>query len=53
MSTNEIRFGVIGAGNMGESIFRGFYKSGKTSGVLKSIYDPDSEKCKALAKSFG
>ena len=52
MSSNEIRFGVIGAGNMGEAIVRGFYKSGKTSGVLTSIYDPDTEKCKALAKSL-
>ena len=43
MSTNEIRFGVIGAGNMGEAIVRGFYKSGKTSGVL-DVTTPEDAK---------
>ena len=52
MDTNEIRFGVIGAGNMGEAIVRGFYVSGNATGVTTSIYDPDSEKCRALEKSL-
>ena len=52
MGNNEIRFGVIGAGNMGEAIVRGFYASGNATGVTTSIYDPDAEKCRALEKSL-
>ncbi len=52
MGNNEIQFGVIGAGNMGEAIVRGFYSSGGATGVITSIYDPDTEKCRALEKSL-
>ena len=52
MGNNEIRFGVIGAGNMGEAIVRGFYASVNATGITTSIYDPDAEKCHALEKSL-
>ncbi|MCE5189266.1 MAG: pyrroline-5-carboxylate reductase [Eubacteriales bacterium] len=52
MRTNEIRFGVIGTGNMGEAIVRGFYQSGVASGVKTTIYDPDTEKCRQLEKTL-
>jgi len=52
MGTNEIRFGVIGAGNMGEAIVRGFYASGAATGVTTSIYDPDAKKCRVLENSL-
>ena len=52
MRTKEIRFGVIGAGNMGEAIVRGFYTNGVASGVTTAIFDPDTEKCRALEKSL-
>ena len=53
MLANGIRFGVIGAGNMGEAILNGFYQSGNASGIVTSIYDPDTEKCRALEKRLG
>lgn len=53
MHTKEIQFGVIGAGNMGEAILRGFMKSGNASGVRTSVFDLDAEKCRVLEKSLG
>lgn len=52
MRTNDIRFGVIGAGNMGEAIVRGFYASGVATRVTTAMYDPDTEKCRALEKAI-
>lgn len=53
MHTNGIRFGVIGAGNMGEAILRGFIKSGNASGVSASVFDLDTAKCRSLEKNLG
>lgn len=50
---NHIRFGVIGAGNMGEAILNGFLQSGNATRVTTSIFDPDKEKCFALKKRLG
>ncbi len=53
MRSNAIRLGVIGAGNMGEAILRGYLNSSYASGGEIAVYDLDSEKCRALQKDFG
>lgn len=53
MLNNQIRFGIVGAGNMGEAILSGFLQSGNAAGVSASIFDPDKEKCAALQKRLG
>lgn len=53
MRSNTIRLGVIGAGNMGEAILRGYLASGYASGDKTAVYDPDTEKCRALERDFG
>ena len=53
MRSNAIRLGVIGAGNMGEAILRGYLTSGYASGDKTSVYDPDTEKCRALERDLG
>ena len=53
MRASGIVFGVIGAGNMGEAILRGYFKSGNASDVATCIFDPDTEKCRALERSLG
>ena len=52
MRASGIVFGVIGAGNMGEAILRGYFKSGNASDVATCIFDPDTEKCRALERSL-
>lgn len=51
--TEKIKFGIIGAGNMGEAILRGFVSSGNAQNVDISIYDPYTEKCKLLESACG
>jgi len=53
MRSNSIRLGVIGAGNMGEAILRGYLTSGAADGPKAAVFDLDTEKCRALAKDFG
>lgn len=53
MLAKGICFGVIGAGNMGEAILNGFIHSGNAAGVVTSVYDPDTDKCRALEKRLG
>lgn len=53
MRSSVIRFGVIGAGNMGEAILRGYLSSGYASGEQTAIFDPDAEKCRALERDLG
>ena len=53
MRSNTIRLGVIGAGNMGEAILRGYLNSGYASGDKTTVFDPDIEKCRALERDFG
>ncbi len=53
MRQNEIRLGVIGAGNMGEAILRGYLNSGYAEGGKTAVFDPDTEKCRALEQDFG
>lgn len=53
MRSTEIRFGVIGAGNMGEAILRGFLGSGRAAAANTAVFDLDKEKCRALEKDFG
>ena len=53
MRSNSIRLGVIGAGNMGEAILRGYLASGRADGPKASVYDLDTEKCRAMEKDFG
>lgn len=45
----KLRFGVIGAGNMGEAIIRGFKKSNSAESVELFVYDACKEKAEALA----
>ena len=52
MRSNGIRLGVIGAGNMGEAILRGYLTS-YASGEKTTVYDPDAEKCAALERDLG
>mgnify|MGYP001163164484 CR=1 FL=1 len=51
--TAKIKFGVIGAGNMGEAILRGFVSSGNAENADVSVYDPYAEKCKRLEEECG
>jgi len=51
--TKKIKFGIIGAGNMGEAILRGFVSSGNAANADIAIYDPYTEKCKLLEKECG
>ena len=53
MRSNVIRLGVIGAGNMGEAILRGYLGSGYAADAVTSVFDLDAEKCRALEKDFG
>lgn len=53
MHSNNIRLGVIGAGNMGEAILRGYLTSGYAPGEQTAVYDPDTEKCRALERDLG
>ncbi|NLI54029.1 MAG: pyrroline-5-carboxylate reductase [Clostridiales bacterium] len=53
MRSNAIRLGVIGAGNMGEAILRGYLNSGYAAGDQTAVFDLDTEKCRALEKDFG
>jgi len=53
MRTNAIRLGIIGAGNMGEAILRGYLGSGYASGGKTGVFDPDAEKCRALERDLG
>ena len=53
MRAKSIRLGVIGAGNMGEAILRGYLGSGYASGEKMTVFDPDTEKCRALERDFG
>jgi pyrroline-5-carboxylate reductase len=53
MRSNSIRLGVIGAGNMGEAILRGYLTSGYASGEKTAVFDPDTEKCRALERDLG
>ncbi len=53
MRSNSIRLGVIGAGNMGEAILRGYLTSGAADGPKAAVFDLDTEKCRALEKDFG
>ena len=50
--TEKLRFGVIGAGNMGEAIIRGFVKSANAKGVDLCVFDACKEKAEALAKEL-
>lgn len=47
-----MRFGVIGVGNMGEAILRGFVASKNTGDTEIYIFDLDSKKCKKLEKEL-
>lgn len=49
----KIKFGIIGAGNMGEAILRGFVSSGNAANADIAIYDPYTEKCKLLERECG
>ncbi len=53
MRSNTIRLGVIGAGNMGEAILRGYLNNGVSSGAQTAVFDPDTEKCRTLEKDLG
>ena len=53
MRSNVIRLGVIGAGNMGEAILRGYFSSGYAADAITSVYDLDVDKCLVLEKDFG
>ena len=48
----KLRFGVIGAGNMGEAIIRGFAKSANAKSVDLCVFDARKEKAEALAKEL-
>lgn len=50
--TEKLRFGVIGAGNMGEAIIRGFNKSASAKSVDLCVFDACNEKAEALAKEL-
>jgi pyrroline-5-carboxylate reductase len=51
-AAKKIRFGVIGAGNMGEAILRGFVSGGNADDTNITIYDPFAEKCERLKKEL-
>lgn len=53
MRNQAIRLGVIGAGNMGEAILRGYLNSGYAADAMTAVYDPDMNKCLALEKDLG
>ncbi|MBA4347533.1 MAG: pyrroline-5-carboxylate reductase [Clostridiales bacterium] len=53
MRSNSIRLGVIGAGNMGEAILRGYLTSGYASGEKTAVFDPDIDKCRTLERDLG
>jgi pyrroline-5-carboxylate reductase len=53
MRAGVVRFGVIGAGNMGEAILRGFLTSEYAADTETAVFDPDLDKCRALEKAFG
>jgi pyrroline-5-carboxylate reductase len=53
MRSNTIRLGVIGAGNMGEAILRGYLNSGYAANAETAVYDLDAEKCRSLERDFG
>ena len=53
MSEQTIRFGVIGTGNMGEAIVRGFTKSGGAAHTQITLFDANDKKCAALAAELG
>jgi len=48
----KLRFGVIGAGNMGEAIIRGFLKNASAESVELSIFDANKAKAKSLAQEL-
>ena len=52
MRSTAIRLGVIGAGNMGEAILRGYLTSGYASGEQTAVFDLDLEKCRALERDL-
>lgn len=53
MRSNSIRLGIIGAGNMGEAILRGYLTSGYAAGEQTMVFDPDMEKCRSLERDLG
>ncbi|MEA4870502.1 MAG: pyrroline-5-carboxylate reductase [Christensenella sp.] len=53
MRSNVIRLGVIGAGNMGEAILRGYLNSGYAAEAITAVFDLDQQKCLALEQEFG
>jgi len=48
-----MKLGIIGVGNMGEAILRGFLASGNAGGTEIAVYDPYMEKCRLLEKECG
>jgi len=48
-----MRFGIIGVGNMGEAILRGFVGSGNAAGTEIAVFDPNAAKCRLLEKECG
>lgn len=48
-----MRLGIIGVGNMGEAILRGFVASGNARAAGIAVYDPDGEKAKRLERECG
>lgn len=50
--SENLRFGVIGAGNMGEAIIRGFLKSASAESIELSIFDANKAKAKLLAQEL-
>ena len=53
MRSNSIRFGIIGTGNMGEAILRGYLTSGYDFSGKTAVFDPDTAKCRALERDLG
>ena len=49
----KIRFGVIGTGNMGEAIVRGFVKGGGAARAEITLFDAYEKKSAALARELG
>lgn len=49
----KIRFGVIGTGNMGEAIVRGFVKGGGAARAEITLFDAYKKKSAALARELG
>lgn len=52
-SAQQIRFGVIGTGNMGEAIVRGFLKSNGAANARITLFDTYEKKCASLARELG